>query len=234
MFDFTALRVALPLPLPQLFDYAPPARARVDAGWIGCRVRVPFGRGHAIGVVAEVGPPEIDPGNALRFRLSEIGERERVNVILTNPPFGGEEEAGILSNFPDDRRTVGKHERCARVQLHRGTIKLEDGCARKRDWLSELVQPRLQHHSPAACCQPRMDAGLHERGGSIVMVDRGLCTGGDRRQRILRKWVLDRRLAGADSSFDLTLRGDAHVARHSQDCSLNLRSVKHLNRERIG
>ena len=50
--------------------------------------------------------PEIDPGNALRFRLSEIGERERVNVILTNPPFGGEEEAGILSNFPDDRRTA--------------------------------------------------------------------------------------------------------------------------------
>ena len=50
--------------------------------------------------------PEIDPGNALRFRLSEIGERERVEVILTNPPFGGEEEAGILSNFPDDRRTA--------------------------------------------------------------------------------------------------------------------------------
>lgn len=50
--------------------------------------------------------PEIDPGNALRFRLTEIGERERVNVILTNPPFGGEEEAGILANFPDDRRTT--------------------------------------------------------------------------------------------------------------------------------
>ena len=50
--------------------------------------------------------PCIDPGNALRFRLSEIGEGQRVNVILTNPPFGGEEEAGILSNFPKDRRTA--------------------------------------------------------------------------------------------------------------------------------
>lgn len=50
--------------------------------------------------------PEIDPGNALRHRLSEIGKRERVEVILTNPPFGGEEEAGILSNFPEDRRTA--------------------------------------------------------------------------------------------------------------------------------
>ena len=50
--------------------------------------------------------PRIDPGNALRFRLSEIGEGQRVNVILSNPPFGGEEEAGILNNFPKDRRTA--------------------------------------------------------------------------------------------------------------------------------
>ena len=50
--------------------------------------------------------PAIDAGNALRFRLNEIGERDRVEVILTNPPFGGEEEAGILTNFPEDRRTA--------------------------------------------------------------------------------------------------------------------------------
>lgn len=50
--------------------------------------------------------PDIEFGNALRHRLSDIGERERVEVILTNPPFGGEEEAGILTNFPDDRRTA--------------------------------------------------------------------------------------------------------------------------------
>ncbi|WP_312529258.1 class I SAM-dependent DNA methyltransferase [Paracoccus sp. (in: a-proteobacteria)] len=50
--------------------------------------------------------PKIDPGNALRFRLNEIGEGQRVNIILTNPPFGGEEEAGILNNFPEDRRTA--------------------------------------------------------------------------------------------------------------------------------
>ena len=50
--------------------------------------------------------PRIDPGNALRHRLTEIGEDRRVDVILTNPPFGGEEEAGILNNFPDDRRTA--------------------------------------------------------------------------------------------------------------------------------
>jgi type I restriction enzyme M protein len=28
-----------------------------------------------------------------------------VDVIMTNPPFGGEEERGILSNFPEDKQT---------------------------------------------------------------------------------------------------------------------------------
>jgi type I restriction enzyme M protein len=50
--------------------------------------------------------PDIDPGNALRFPLREIGDRERVDVIMTNPPFGGEEERGILSNFPEDKQTT--------------------------------------------------------------------------------------------------------------------------------
>ena len=50
--------------------------------------------------------PHIEWGNALRHRLSEIGADQRVDVILTNPPFGGEEEVGILNNFPDDRRTT--------------------------------------------------------------------------------------------------------------------------------
>jgi type I restriction enzyme M protein len=49
--------------------------------------------------------PEIDPLNALRFPIREIGDKERVDVIVTNPPFGGEEERGILSNFPEDRQT---------------------------------------------------------------------------------------------------------------------------------
>ncbi len=49
--------------------------------------------------------PNIDSGNALRFKITEIGEKDRVDVIMTNPPFGGEEEKGIQANFPDDRQT---------------------------------------------------------------------------------------------------------------------------------
>lgn len=50
--------------------------------------------------------PQIDSENTLRFKLSEIGEKERVDVIVTNPPFGGEEEKGIQGNFPEDRQTA--------------------------------------------------------------------------------------------------------------------------------
>ena len=50
--------------------------------------------------------PEIDPLNALRFPLREIGDKDRVDVIMTNPPFGGEEERGILANFPEDKQTA--------------------------------------------------------------------------------------------------------------------------------
>ncbi len=49
--------------------------------------------------------PKIDPGNSLRSPLREIGDRDRVDVVLTNPPFGGEEERGILGNFPEDKQT---------------------------------------------------------------------------------------------------------------------------------
>jgi type I restriction enzyme M protein len=50
--------------------------------------------------------PKIDAGNALRGKITEIGDKDRVDVILTNPPFGGEEEKGIQGNFPEDKRAA--------------------------------------------------------------------------------------------------------------------------------
>ena len=56
-------------------------------------------------VLHGVEAPNIDAGNALRFRSSEIGDADRVDAIMTNPPFGGEEEKGIQNNFPQDKQT---------------------------------------------------------------------------------------------------------------------------------
>jgi type I restriction enzyme M protein len=50
--------------------------------------------------------PKIDSGNSLRVPLRDISDKDRVDIVLANPPFGGEEEKGILNNFPDDKQTT--------------------------------------------------------------------------------------------------------------------------------
>ena len=47
--------------------------------------------------------PRIDPGGSLRMPLRDITDRERVDCILTNPPFGGEEDRGSSAT---SRRTA--------------------------------------------------------------------------------------------------------------------------------
>ena len=49
--------------------------------------------------------PQIHPTNSLAVNVMQIGDSDRVDIILTNPPFGGEEETGIQHNFPADKQT---------------------------------------------------------------------------------------------------------------------------------
>ncbi len=54
----------------------------------------------------EVQQPHLIRGNALARPVTEIRKRDRVDVVLTNPPFGGEEEKAIQANFPEATRTA--------------------------------------------------------------------------------------------------------------------------------
>ncbi|HLQ52971.1 MAG TPA: class I SAM-dependent DNA methyltransferase [Streptosporangiaceae bacterium] len=54
----------------------------------------------------EVEQPNLTRTNALARPITQISRSEKVNVILTNPPFGGEEERSILANFPEKTRTA--------------------------------------------------------------------------------------------------------------------------------
>lgn len=58
-------------------------------------------------VLHGVGQPNIVRGNALGQAITQIGKAERVDIVLTNPPFGGEEEKSIQANFPADKQTAG-------------------------------------------------------------------------------------------------------------------------------
>jgi type I restriction enzyme M protein len=50
-------------------------------------------------------PTQVRRDNTLARPLRDQGAKERVDVILTNPPFGGEEEQGIETNFPAQFQT---------------------------------------------------------------------------------------------------------------------------------
>jgi type I restriction enzyme M protein len=49
--------------------------------------------------------PNLVRDNALSHPLTQITDSARYNAIMTNPPFGGEEEKGIQANFPEATRT---------------------------------------------------------------------------------------------------------------------------------
>lgn len=44
--------------------------------------------------------PNLVRDNALAYPVTQIRRQDRVDVVVTNPPFGGEEEAANLKNFP--------------------------------------------------------------------------------------------------------------------------------------
>ena len=50
-------------------------------------------------------PTNVRHDNTLSRPLRDYGPRDRVDVIVTNPPFGGMEEDGIENNFPATFRT---------------------------------------------------------------------------------------------------------------------------------
>lgn len=49
--------------------------------------------------------PQIEHKNSLTRPVNDYTEKDRVDVILANPPFGGAEDSNIKENFPDDYRT---------------------------------------------------------------------------------------------------------------------------------
>lgn len=62
------LRVALPVPLPRLFDYLPPPGHDAASVAVGARLRVPFGQRELFGLV--VGHAPAEPGVELRAALA--------------------------------------------------------------------------------------------------------------------------------------------------------------------
>lgn len=56
-------------------------------------------------ILHDIDTPKIKHGNSLTRNVRDYKPVEQVDVIVTNPPFGGIEEDGIETNFPEKFRT---------------------------------------------------------------------------------------------------------------------------------
>lgn len=56
-------------------------------------------------ILHDIEVPNIRHDNSLSRPIRSISQSERVDVVVTNPPFGGIEEDGILANFPSAFKT---------------------------------------------------------------------------------------------------------------------------------
>ncbi|WP_190315861.1 class I SAM-dependent DNA methyltransferase [Pseudanabaena sp. UWO310] len=77
--------------------------------------------------------PRLEHDNTLSRPLLDYSNRDRVDIIITNPPFGGMEEDGIESNFPTALRTRETADLFLVLIMHllkdggRGAVVLPDG-----------------------------------------------------------------------------------------------------------
>ena len=78
-------------------------------------------------------PSQIKHDNTLSRPLASYGPKDKVDVIITNPPFGGMEEDGVETNFPGPLRTKETADLFLVLIMHllkeggRGAMVLPDG-----------------------------------------------------------------------------------------------------------
>ncbi len=90
--------------------------------------------------------------NTLARPYISWGQDERVEIVLTNPPFGGREEDGIESNFPQHFRTRETADLFLALIIRllkpggRAAVVLPDGTL-----FGEGVKTRLKEHLMAEC-----------------------------------------------------------------------------------
>ena len=56
-------------------------------------------------ILHDIEVPQLEHKNSLAHPVNDYTEKDRVDVILANPPFGGAEDSGIKENFPAEFRT---------------------------------------------------------------------------------------------------------------------------------
>jgi type I restriction enzyme M protein len=91
-------------------------------------------------------------GNTLARPYADYGPADRVDIVLTNPPFGGKEEDGVENNFPSHFRTRETAELFLALIIRllkpggRAAVVVPDGML-----FGEGVETRLKEHLMEEC-----------------------------------------------------------------------------------
>ena len=97
-------------------------------------------------------PTNVRHDNTLSRPLRDYGPKDRVDVIVTNPPFGGMEEDGIEQNFPANFRTRETADLFLVLIVHllkdggRAAVVLPDGTL-----FGEGIKTRIKEHLLETC-----------------------------------------------------------------------------------
>jgi len=104
-------------------------------------------------ILHDVEVPQVVHDNALTRRpYKDYDEADQVDVILTNPPFGGMEEPGVEQNFPQNFQTKETADLFLAMIVKllkdggKGAVVLPDGSL-----FGEGVKTRLKEHLLSAC-----------------------------------------------------------------------------------
>lgn len=96
--------------------------------------------------------PNVDYTNSLNREYTSIGKKDRVNVILANPPFGASVSDGIEKNFPQAYRTTESADLFLLLIIRyleeggRAAIVLPDGSL-----TGDGVKQRIRQHFLESC-----------------------------------------------------------------------------------
>ncbi|GAB5537659.1 MAG: N-6 DNA methylase [Rubricoccaceae bacterium] len=103
-------------------------------------------------VLHDIEVPDVRHDNSLARPYASYGPADRVDVVLTNPPFGGTEEDGIENNFPLEFRTRETADLFMALIVRRlkdggrAAVVLPDGFL-----FGEGVKTRLKEHLLTEC-----------------------------------------------------------------------------------
>lgn len=103
-------------------------------------------------ILHDIEIPNVDYTNSLNREYTSIGKRDRVNVILANPPFGASVSDGVEKNFPQAYRTTESADLFLLLMIRyleeggRAAIVLPDGSL-----TGDGVKQRIRQHFLESC-----------------------------------------------------------------------------------